>query len=137
MYNIKKSICEWFKKPMVEVSVEYTPGNEIPAIGIPARYFINALNDVDKWESDTKTDEYNNDRRKLTNKETHDVVSWYWTGVGYFYSYPGSGWMNYSERGAVEEVISKTYQSLADKKQKVIEEASRQKMFKDSGEYQG
>lgn len=138
MFNIKNSICEWFKKPLVEVSVEYTPENEIPAIGIPAQYFINALNDVDKWEDSVGVDEYGTTVRKLTNKETQDVASFGYSPnrIGIDYNYPCWHWMNYSERKAVEEAISKTYQSIVDKKQKVIDEASRQKMSKDYGEYQ-
>ena len=135
MFNIKKAICELFKKPLVEVSLEYTHGEEIPEIGIPAQYFINALKDVDEWEACIGSDEQRNVVRKLINKGTSDVVSWsrFWNSCNY--EYPGKGWMNYSEREAVEKEASKTYQSITTAEKQSKDEASRQKMFEDYGEY--
>lgn len=144
MFNIKKAICELFKKqlfkkPLVEVSLEYTPQEEIvpcgtiPEIGIPAQYFISALKDVDKWEACVRADENGSTIRKLTNKGTADVVSWSWNSCNY--EYPGKGWMNYSEREAVEKEASKTYQSITTVEKRSKDEASRKKMSKDYGEY--
>ena len=134
MFNIKKAIYGLFKKPLVEVSLKYTLEEEIPEIGIPAQYFINALKDVDKWELSVVPDEFGSTVRKLTNKGTADVVSWpVWNSCGY--EYPGKGWMNYSEREAVEKEASKTYQSIIIAEKRSKDEASRQKMFKDYGEY--
>ena len=133
MFNIKKAICELFKKPLVEVSLKYTLEEEIPEIGIPAQYFINALKDVDKWEACVRADENGSTVRKLTNKGTADVVSLPWNSCSY--EYPGKGWMNYSEREAVEKEASKTYQSIIIAEKRSKDEASRQKMFKDYGEY--
>lgn len=135
MFNIKKAICGLFKKPLVEVSLKYTLEEEIPEVGIPAQYFINALKDVDKWEAWIGPDEQRNVVRKLINKDTSDVVSWsrFWNGCNY--EYPGKDWMNYSEREAVEKEASKTYQSIIIAEKRSKDEASRQKMFKDYGEY--
>ena len=133
MFDIKKAIYGLFKKPLVEVSLEYAPQDEIPEIGIPAQYFINALKDVDKWELSVVPDEFGSTVRKLTNKGTADVVSWPWNSCSY--EYPGKGWMNYSEREAVEKEASKTYQSITTAEKRSKDEASRQKMSKDYGEY--
>ena len=135
VFDIKKAIYGLFKKPLVEVSLKYTLEEEIPEVGIPAQYFINALKDVDKWEACVIADECGSIIRKLTNKDTSDVVSWsrFWNSCNY--EYPGKGWMNYSEREAVEKEASKTYQSIATAEKRSKDEASRKKMSNDYGEY--
>ena len=133
MFNIKKAIYGLFKKPLVEVSLKYTLEEEIPEVGIPAQYFINALKDVDKWEACVIADEDGSIIRKLTNKGTADVVSWSWNSCNY--EYPGKDWMNYSEREAVEKEASKTYQSITTAEKQSKDEASRKKMSKDYAEY--
>jgi hypothetical protein len=136
VFNIKKAICEWFKKPLVEVPLEYAPEEEIHEIGIPAQYFINALKDADKWEAWIGPDERGNTIRKLINKGTSDVVAWSrYLGV-LTYSYPGESWMNYSEREAVENEAFQTYQRIVAAEKCRKDEASRQKMSKDYGEYE-
>lgn len=136
MFDIKKAIYGLFKKPLVEVSLKYALEEEIPEIGIPAQYFINALKDVDKWEAWIGAGKCGNTEYRLINKDTSDVVSWsrFWNSCNY--EYPGKGWMNYSEREAVEKEASKTYQRIATAEKWEKDEASRNKMSKDYGEYE-